>query len=271
MLSYSYSMFDLANRAYEVWRKKGTRRFIEIATNYILIRLSRLPIIYYPIYIAASKELKSIKHDGSPEEVVDKLFEFDGYGAFNLRTAQEPEELKRACKIVSEENPKTVVEIGTMNGGTLWAWTQVFDEAEKFISIDLPGGNFGGEFGGYTEREAKFFQRFSEEEIICIRDDSHKKRTLDKLEEKLAGDKIDFLFIDGDHTYEGVKQDWEMYRDLVAKDGIIGFHDITWYYREDCEVWKLWDEIKSEYNVKEIVKEDADRTYGIGLVFMEKD
>jgi hypothetical protein len=34
------------------------------------------------------------------------------------------------------------------------------------------------------------------------------------------------LFIDGDHTYEGVRRDFEMYSPLVRKGGIIAFHDI---------------------------------------------
>jgi predicted O-methyltransferase YrrM len=38
---------------------------------------------------------------------------------------------------------------------------------------------------------------------------------------------LDFLFIDGDHTYKGVKEDFEMYSPLVRKGGVIAFHDIT--------------------------------------------
>jgi len=37
----------------------------------------------------------------------------------------------------------------------------------------------------------------------------------------------DFLFIDGDHTYEGVEGDFEMYSPLVRRGGIIAFHDIV--------------------------------------------
>jgi hypothetical protein len=34
------------------------------------------------------------------------------------------------------------------------------------------------------------------------------------------------LFIDGDHTYDGVRQDYEMYAPLVRPGGLVGFHDI---------------------------------------------
>jgi hypothetical protein len=38
---------------------------------------------------------------------------------------------------------------------------------------------------------------------------------------------VDFLFIDGDHSYEGVKKDFEMYSPLVKSGGLIAFHDIV--------------------------------------------
>lgn len=36
---------------------------------------------------------------------------------------------------------------------------------------------------------------------------------------------VDFLFIDGDHRYQGVRGDWEAWRDHVAQDAIVAFHD----------------------------------------------
>jgi hypothetical protein len=31
----------------------------------------------------------------------------------------------------------------------------------------------------------------------------------------LGGERVDFIFIDGDHTYEGVKRDFEMHSPLM--------------------------------------------------------
>lgn len=45
---------------------------------------------------------------------------------------------------------------------------------------------------------------------------------------KTFNDEIDFLFIDGDHSYTGVKQDFETWFPKLKKDGIIVFHDIGW-------------------------------------------
>jgi predicted O-methyltransferase YrrM len=36
---------------------------------------------------------------------------------------------------------------------------------------------------------------------------------------------IDFLFIDGDHSYDGLRGDWEGWRDLIAPGGVVALHD----------------------------------------------
>ena len=72
----------------------------------------------------------------------------------------------------------------------------------------------------------------------------------------LGVQKLDFLFIDADHSYEGVKKDFEMYRELVGKGGIIAFHDICIPKPETgVEVRKLWCELKKQYPCKEIIKD----------------
>jgi len=49
---------------------------------------------------------------------------------------------------------------------------------------------------------------------------------------------IDLLFIDGDHSYEGVKSDWELYAPHVTPFGIVVFHDTAW----DLERGPEWDD-----------------------------
>lgn len=51
---------------------------------------------------------------------------------------------------------------------------------------------------------------------------------------------IDVLFIDGDHTYEGVKDDWENFSPFVKKGGWVVFHDCD---ETSPGVVKLFDEI----------------------------
>ena len=86
----------------------------------------------------------------------------------------------------------------------------------------------------------------------------------------IQGGKFDVIFIDGDHTYDGVKKDFELYSDLINKGGIICFHDI-WdteeHHRQGCYVDKFWNEIKENYRYDELGKEI--KTWGgIGILYV---
>lgn len=91
----------------------------------------------------------------------------------------------------------------------------------------MPGGIHGG---GYPEMKQKLYKYFLSDDpnrkMFLIQGDSHENATLEKIKTAFLGNKIDFLFIDGGHTYSGVKQDFEKYAPIVRKDGIIVFHDI---------------------------------------------
>jgi predicted O-methyltransferase YrrM len=52
---------------------------------------------------------------------------------------------------------------------------------------------------------------------------------------------IDLLFIDGDHSYEGVKSDFEGFRTWLTKDALVVFHDTAW----DPDTWA---KVKAELN-----------------------
>jgi predicted O-methyltransferase YrrM len=49
---------------------------------------------------------------------------------------------------------------------------------------------------------------------------------IDKI--KILNEPIDLLFVDGDHSYIGVKTDWDLYFPLLKKGSIVIFHDYGW-------------------------------------------
>lgn len=91
--------------------------------------------------------------------------------------------------------------------------------------------------------------------------DSHDKKTLEALKALLNEMPINLLFIDGDHTYGGVKKDYEMYAPLV--ENIIALHDIS---SPKHGVWMFWDELNKENNGTKRTVQIGQAT---GLIFPE--
>jgi len=79
---------------------------------------------------------------------------------------------------------------------------------------------------------------------------------------------IDMIFIDGDHSYAGVKRDWELFMPHVAEFGVVIFHDTIWDLRpgtgsrEDMGVPRFVEELRAQgYPVLTI-----DKDCGVSLV-----
>jgi cephalosporin hydroxylase len=188
--------------------------------------------------------------------------------------------------MVSKKEPYNILEIGTKYGGTFHIWSSINCGDGMNISIDMSDG---GKHGGISEEEMdKRDLWFSElfDNVHFIRGNSHD--TVTRAEVNAIGvqynatsflnigtqtflDKwIDFLFIDGDHTKEGVKKDFEMYSPLVKKGGIVAFHDIVisdHHHSRDVYVGEFWNEIKEQYRHIEFV-EEGNNWGGIGCLFM---
>lgn len=168
---------------------------------------------------------------------------------------QNHHELNEFLKLVQIKRPRVVLEIGTARGGVLYCFSQLARSDSLIVSIDLPGAP---NCGGQTEGERALFSTFGPptQKFQFLPADSHDPATRQKLAELLAGRKIDLLFIDGDHSYEGVRLDFEMYHQFVAEDGILAIHDIQ-LFPENCgskrAVGVFWKELKKRYKTREII------------------
>lgn len=171
-------------------------------------------------------------------------------------------ELSPLLSLLKRRKIRTVVEIGTAQGGTLYAWCKIAEPGALIVSIDLPHGPFGG---GYTPKDIKRFRKYKrkDQKLYFLRKDSHQQKTKKKLIEILGGRKIDFLFIDGDHRYAGVKRDFRLYSPIVKENGLIVFHDILFHPRvPKCKVDKFWDEVKNRFKYMEFIDREDDRGWG---------
>lgn len=248
-------MCYIVKRGIEIFREKGCIAFIREFLRYILNQLILPPYAMFKI--------RDVDQHYSLDELVNFTFTWC-LGV--IKPSQVRYEILELLKILDKTKPKFVLEIGTANGGTLFLFSHVASEDAIIISIDLPGGRFGG---GYFEFKAPLYKSFAlkSQRLHLIRADSHKRSTLEEVKAILNGRNIDFLFIDGDHTYEGVKKDFEMYSPLTKKNGVIVLHDIIARSPEiDFGVSRFWNEIKSKYEHIEIVKNWNQKWAGIGLV-----
>ena len=155
---------------------------------------------------------------------------------------------------------RNVLEIGAWKGYSAKLWCDLLQpdylctvEKEPFTFMD-----YGIEKGGFPGSNA----------MMLYSHDSSDPQTLASVKDffKQSYSPVDFLFIDGDHHYDAVKKDFEMYSKLMMDSGVVVFHDALETKIPGVEVNKFWNEIKGNYKNYEI-KETEDST-GIGVLFL---
>ena len=216
-----------------------------------ILKMIKLTIIIKSVPENCNIE-KLVEFASSPRNEVIKLHQFKF-------------EIIRLLEIIKASNPKIILEIGTFNGGTLFLFSRIANKDALLISIDLPKiklGNFQFDW------KVPLIKRFSlpHQKLKLIRANSHKPSTLYQVKKLLDGKKLDFLFIDADHSYDGVKKDFEMYSPLVKNGGIIAFHNIVSSSWSIDTVHKFWEQIKNQFDFDEFFEDSNQKTGGIGVL-----
>lgn len=214
----------------------------------------------YPVLMPGAIRRLRKASANSIEEWIDLSMSFK-YGLpvkglhIQFKPGQVRSEILGLLNILEPERPNVVCEIGTAGGGTLFLLSRISDSNATLISIDMPWGKFGS---GYLPAQIPLFQSFArdDQKVHLLREDSHAQLTVDKLAGILSGKKIDYLLIDGDHTYEGVKQDFNTYSPFVRDGGLIAFHDIVPGPKDKVGgVHVFWKEMRSSYEHQEFVQD----------------
>lgn len=125
---------------------------------------------------------------------------------------------------------KSYLEIGVHNGSSM-SYVVTNDKPIKCYGIDL----FDDTYGHYLKNDKISKKRTTlnisknnvKSEVELIKGNSTNNDTINELKKKLEGNKIDVLFIDGDHSYEGVKKDFLNYSDFVRSNGLIILDDFV--------------------------------------------
>lgn len=202
---------------------------------------------------------------GSIDEAVQLVEEFRCLH-MQIAASQKRQEIIGLLKLIQSRPPKTVLEIGSYKGGTFFLFTRVAAPDATLISLDLPPIRRGLGYPAWRGRLMRSFGR-ANQQIELVQADSHEASTRDRIQQVLGGRSIEFLLIDGDHTYAGVKQDFQLYSPLVAKGGLIAFHDIAPGHRNpNCGVPQFWQEVKKGCKATEFVADWKQGGYGIGVL-----
>ncbi len=128
------------------------------------------------------------------------------------------------------------VEIGVLYGGSIIEHMKDKQEC-IFVGIDPFTGYYGKSYDPHRQVDLTDHLNIVKKNINDNNSHKHKYHLLkgfsqDKVEEfKNLNLKIDYLFVDGDHSYDGVMNDYNNYFDFVNQDGIIVFdnyNDGSW-------------------------------------------
>jgi predicted O-methyltransferase YrrM len=203
------------------------------------------------------------------DEWVELVKRFN-YAGITVEPWQVPNEIAGFMRILQTEPPARVLEIGTASGGTLFLLTRVARPDALLISLDLRRGQFGG---GYPIWRGRLYRSFGRDaqRIRLVRGDSHSAHSSEQVRRLLGGEPLDLLFVDGDHSYEGVKQDVVDYGPLVRPGGIVALHDIVpggpGKHGDPGGVPAFWQELKAENpDAVELVEDWEWGSCGIGLI-----
>ena len=146
-------------------------------------------------------------------------------------------------------------------GSTHFLWRLMF---KKTITIEHQKYRIFN----FTESMNKFHKKFVLNDLKSkfIFGLSHDISSVEKIDKILNGEKLDLLFIDGDHSYKSVLFDWLLYNNFVAKGGIVAFHDCV-ANDDNYGVPKFLKKIKSFDNTLKLEKIIYSKNFGIAYYY----
>lgn len=166
--------------------------------------------------------------------------------------------------LVEEFRPRTIVELGSHTGFSYLVFCQAVKAlgySAKCYAIDTWEGDIhAGLYGNDIYKELKSYS-----DDLYGGTSNLLKMYFDNALNNFEDGSVDLLHIDGLHTYDAVKHDYETWKPKLSTQGIILFHD-TCVKGRDFGVWKLWEELKDEYPSISFT-----HSSGLGCLFVGND
>ncbi|MBK8805547.1 MAG: class I SAM-dependent methyltransferase [Bacteroidales bacterium] len=173
------------------------------------------------------------------------------------------EHIPFAFWIVENFKPNVFVELGTHYGTSYFAFCQAVERnnlATSCYAIDTwEGDEHAGKYDTNVYSQVKSYNETNYSAFSRLL-----KNTFDSSLPYFLDKSIDLLHIDGFHTYEAVKHDFESWLPKMTDDGIVIFHDTNVKERE-FGVYKFFAEISNSYQSFEFY-----HGYGLGIISLGK-
>jgi len=147
--------------------------------------------------------------------------------------------------IIRVINPEIFVELGTHNGDSYFSFCQSVKKnglKTKCHAVDSwQGEPHAGFYGEDVFKDVNLYNKENYAEFSTLH-----RCLFDEAVSQFKDKSIELLHIDGFHTYEAVKHDFETWVPKLAKNAVVLFHD-TAETRKDFGVWRFWEELEEKY------------------------
>lgn len=156
------------------------------------------------------------------------------------------EHIPFAFYLVGVLKPGLIVELGAHSGNSFFAFCQAVKEDKlpaKCYAVDTwLGDKHAGNYVEEVYRDVVKYQQKNYPQIAVLM-----RMKFDEALAHFENGTVDLLHIDGLHTYEGVKHDFETWLPKLSEKAVVLFHD-TQIKMKDFGVWKFWEEISKSYS-----------------------
>lgn len=150
-----------------------------------------------------------------------------------------------AAWLVGAARPRSIVELGSFAGVSYFAFCQAVvaeGVACRCHAVDTWQGD--AHAGQYDDSVHEDFKRHNDANYAAI--STMHRCTFDEALARFPDGSVDILHIDGLHTYEAVRHDFETWLPKLSDRGVVLFHDAN-ERRADFGVWRFWEEVSARW------------------------